>query len=148
MNGSGGSLPSTRRTMKHPAHSPRAMRRVAQPPLLTSKCGSATLPELHGRWPASAGFGTLTSPRRRLSTRWPVLQLYVRCALAAHEPQRIRQYLACGRKLVLLGVLGEAQARQQMTRTLLLTALDEGLPAFWRSACLECARTLGVSPEP
>lgn len=90
----------------------------------------------------------LLATHRSLQARWPRLQMYVRCALVAHEPVRIRQYLACGHKLVRLGVLSEAQAHQQMARTLLLTALDEGLPAFWRSACLECARTLGVSPKP
>lgn len=90
----------------------------------------------------------LLAARHSLQARWPLLQMYVRCALVAHEPAHIRRYLACGHKLVRLGVLSEAQARELMTRTLLLTALDEGLPAFWRSACLECARALGVSPQP
>ncbi len=90
----------------------------------------------------------LLATHRSLQARWPLLQMYVRCALVVHEPAHIRRYLACGHKLVRLGVLSEAQAHERMTRTLLLTALDEGLPAFWRSACLECARALGVSPQP
>lgn len=90
----------------------------------------------------------LLATHRSLLARWPLLQMYVRCALVAHEPAHIRRYLACGHKLVRLGVLSEAQARERMTRTLLLTALDEGLPAFWRSACLECTRALGTSPKP
>lgn len=91
---------------------------------------------------------SLLTAHRALQARWPLLQMYVRCALVAHEPAHIKRYVACGEKLVGLGMLGKAQAHQQMTRTLLLTALDEGLPAFWRSACLECARALGASTEP
>jgi hypothetical protein len=90
----------------------------------------------------------LLATHRSLQARWPLMQMYVRCALVAHEPARIRQYVACGHKLVRLGVLSETQARQCMARTLLLTALDEGLPAFWRSACLKCALALGVSGRP
>lgn len=90
--------------------------------------------------------GLLTA-QRTLLARWPVMQLYVRCALVAHDPSHIQRYVACGHKLAALGAMSEAQAQQRMLRTRLLTALDEGLPAFWRSACLECTRALGVSTQ-
>lgn len=81
----------------------------------------------------------LLAVHRYLEARWALQQLYVRCALAPHEPWRIRQYLTCGDKLARLGRIDPYLAQQQMHRTLLLTALDEALPGFWRSACLETA---------
>lgn len=82
----------------------------------------------------------LLRTRRTLLARWPLLELYVRCALAPHEPQRIAQYLACGRKLVRLGALDEQATLRRMRQVLRATGGDEALPGFWRSACLESAK--------
>lgn len=83
---------------------------------------------------------SLLTVHRFLEARWALQQLYERCALAPHEPWRVRQYLACGDKLVRLGRIDPCIAEQQMQRTLLLAALDDGLPGFWRSVCVETAR--------
>lgn len=75
--------------------------------------------------------------RERLRARWERLHVDVRCALRPSEPSRIRQYLQCGHKLAALGAVGELAVQAHMLRTLLRTARDPELPAFWRSACLE-----------
>lgn len=82
--------------------------------------------------------GSMTRPLRLLHQRWQRLQIDVRCALRAGEPQRIRHYLFGGGKLARLGVFNEVGVHLHMTRTLLRTARDPELPCHWRSACLEC----------
>jgi hypothetical protein len=93
------------------------------------------------RPPRTAGTH-LTRCRQLLRQRWERLHLDVRCALRADEPQRIRQYLHCGHKLVQLGAVDELTLQLRMLRTLLSSARDTALPPFWCSACLEQARTL------
>ena len=80
----------------------------------------------------------MTRPLRLLRQRWEQLQIDVRCALHAGEPERIQHYLLGGGKLARLGVFGEVGVQLHMTQTLLQTARDPEIPGFWRSACLEC----------
>lgn len=80
----------------------------------------------------------MSRPLRLLHRRWEQLQIDVRCALHASEPQRIRHYLIGGAKLARLGVFDEVGVMLHMLQTLLQSARDAELPSFWRSACLEC----------
>lgn len=77
---------------------------------------------------------------RLLHQRWEQLQIDVRFALHAGEPQRIQRYVLGGGRLAHLGVFDEIGVQLHMTQTVLRTARDPELPCFWRSACLEGRR--------
>ena len=68
---------------------------------------------------------------------WDRIGLGVRLAYNPNQPQVARLWLALGDHLVAQGVLGEREAPQRALTILLQVAHDEGLPAFWRSVCLE-----------
>jgi hypothetical protein len=80
---------------------------------------------------------TLTRPVQLLLRRWQALQVDVRGARHAGEPQRIQHYVLGGAKLARLGVFDEVGVLRHMARTLLQTARDPALPALWCRACLE-----------
>lgn len=79
----------------------------------------------------------ITRPVQQLLQRWHALQADVRRARHAAEPQRIQHYVLGGAKLARLGVFDEVGVLRHMTRTLLHTARDPGLPSSWCRACLE-----------
>jgi hypothetical protein len=69
--------------------------------------------------------------------RWQRLHLAVRCAVYPAEPDKIRQYLACGTQLTRCGRLQALTTQLRMLGVLLQAANDPALPWFWRSVCLE-----------
>ncbi|WP_157272095.1 hypothetical protein [Azohydromonas aeria] len=79
----------------------------------------------------------LARPVQQLLQRWQALQRDVCLARHASEPQRIHHYVLGGAKLARLGVFDEVGVLRHMTRTLLHTARDPGLPLSWCRACLE-----------
>lgn len=69
--------------------------------------------------------------------RWERMHVAIRCGLHLTQPALIRVYLGVGRWLVREARLDERAANQGMLHLLLDTALDDALPWFWRSLCLE-----------
>lgn len=71
--------------------------------------------------------------------RWQRQHVAIRCALHAQHPTLIRVHLGLGARLVRERLVDDSAAHQRMLKLLLDTALDEALPWYWRSVCLEYA---------